>query len=291
MMSRRALLAGAAGVLASRVAKADVDPGWRPRDLDVREIRVDGAQSRLFVLATPRGLEADQRVPLVVLLHGLGETGDEHAGAWAWLERYGLGSSYDRLRAASSMRGLAFACPYMPDLAVADPRAFDAYATWLVETVVPRARAEGPVLPGYTYLGGCSLGGHFSLETLLRRPGDFRAWAGVQTAIGAAAGRTYAARLASLSGSRDLLVETSGGDPFRAGNRALSAGLEQAGVARSFVELPGPHDQVWLRTSGTAAMIQWFDSLPRPERRQDPPDRRAAGPEASNVLALRPASP
>ena len=291
MISRRALLAGATGVLASRAARADLDPGWRPRDLDARELRVEGEQSRLFVLATPRHLEAGQRVPLVVLLHGLGETGDERAGAWAWLERYGLGSSYDRLRASSSMQGLAFACPYMPDLPVADPRAFDAYANWLVDKVVVRARQETCVLPGQPYLGGCSLGGHFSLETLLRRPLEFRAWGGVQTAIGVAAGERYAARLAALPGTRDLLVETSSGDPFRPGNRALSAALEREGVSRSFVELPGPHDQGWLRASGTAVMIQWFDSLPRPERRPDPPDRRAAGPEASNGLALRPGPP
>jgi enterochelin esterase-like enzyme len=237
-----------------------------------------GDQSRLLTLAIPRHLAPGERVPLVVLLHGLGETGDEHAGAWAWLERYGLGTSYDRLRAASSVRGLVFACPYMPDLPIADPRAFDAYASWLVDTVVARARVEAPVLPAYTYLGGCSLGGHFSLEALLRRPGDFRAWGGVQTAIGAAAGVRYGARLAALPGVHDLLVETSSADPFREGNRALAAALEASGTRRTFAELPGPHDQAWLRASGTAAMIQWFDDLPRPERRQDPPDRRAVGP-------------
>ena len=285
MIGRRALLAGAgAGASLSaascsvRRAWADADPDWRPRSLDVREVRVPGTLSQLFVLATPRHLESYERVPLVVLLHGLGETGDARMGAWAWLERYGLGTSYDRLRAAGAMRGLVVACPYMPDLPVATPRAFDEYARWLAGVVVPAARREASAAfdtPASTYLGGCSLGGHFSLEVLLRRPEAFSAWAGVQTAIGEGAAERYAVRLAQ-SGAHALLVETSRGDPFHAGSEALSRGLTRARVASTFVELPGPHDQPWLRRSGTGRMLQWLDDLPRPERRPDPPDRRAA---------------
>jgi enterochelin esterase-like enzyme len=267
-----------AAMLGGRSARGDLDPEWRPRDLDVREVPVAGTRSRLFVLATPRHLAPNERVPLVVLLHGLGETGDPRMGAWAWLERYGLGTSYDRLRAAGSMRGLVLACPYMPDLPVGEPRAFDDYAAWIVETVVPRARQEAPMTwgnPAFTHIAGCSLGGHFSIEVLLRRPGAFGAWAGVQTAINAGAGERYADRLVQ-AGSRAFLVETSTADPFRAGSAALARGLTRAGAETTFVELPGPHDQPWLRKYGTARMLQWLDDLPRPEHRPDPPDRRAA---------------
>jgi len=262
VISRRAVLAGAAGLVVSRRTRADVDPGWRPHDLDVREVAVEGRQSRRFVLGVPTHLGAGERTPLLVLLHGLGETGDERMGAWAWFERYGLGTSYDRLRASGSMRGLVLACPYMPNLPIADPRAFDAYARWLVETVVPRAKQEAPVIDGAstTYLAGCSLGGHFSIEFLLRRPEVFGAWGGVQTAVGEAAGRRYGQRLAQ-SGVNDLLVETSTGDPFRAGNEALSHTLDASGVRHTFIELPGPHDQRWLRSSGTERMLAWFDAL------------------------------
>jgi enterochelin esterase-like enzyme len=283
LIGRRGLVAGAAASAAFaslEAARAEAEPDWRPRELDVREVRVPGSLSQLFVLATPRHLERYERVPLVVLLHGLGETGDARAGAWAWLERYGLGTSYDRLRAAGSMRGLVLACPYMPDLPVADPRAFDEYTRWLVDSVVPRARREAPSAfdrPELTYLGGCSLGGHFSLEFLLRRPDAFGAWAGVQTAIGEAAGERYAARLAQ-AGVHGLLVETSTEDPFRAGNVALSRALTRAGTESTFLELPGPHDQPWLRRSGTARMLSWLDDRLRPERRPDPPDRYAAPP-------------
>ena len=269
MISRRHLLAGAAGgALVPRRARADVDPSWRPHDLDVRDLRVEGAQSRRIVLGVPSHLAPGERAPLLVLLHGLGETGDERTGAWAWFERYGLGTSYDRLRARTAMRGLVLACPYMPDLPIGDPRAFDAYARWLVETVVARARSEAPVLdgPASTYLCGCSLGGHFSLEVMLRRAEAFGAWGGVQTAINEAAGERYARKLADAlarSGPRRLLVETSTGDPFRAGNASLSRALTRVGISNTFVELPGPHDQRWLRASGTERMLAWFDALGR----------------------------
>jgi enterochelin esterase-like enzyme len=255
---------GIGASLVERRSSADVDPAWRPRDLDVRELVVEGSLSRRFVLGVPRHLAAGERVPVAVLLHGLGETNDERTGAWAWFERYGLGTSYDRLRDASPVRGLVFACPYMPNLPVADPRAFDAYAAWIVETVLPRVAREAPVLDGPrgTYLGGCSLGGHFSIEVLLRRFEVFGAWAGVQTAIHDEAARRYADRIAvatARSSPRDLFIETSTEDPFRSGNEALSRALTRSGVPSTFVELPGPHDQRWLRASGSARLIQWLD--------------------------------
>ncbi len=226
---------------------------------------MEGTLSRRFVLAVPRHLAAGARVPVLVLLHGLGETGDERTGAWAWLERYGLGTSYDRIRASSSVRGLVMACPFMPNLAArADAAVFDTYASWIAETLLPVVRREAPALdgPASTYLGGCSLGGYVSLEAMLRRPEVFGAWGGVQTAIGEAAGARYAARLAAATtrfGRRDLLIETSRGDPFHSGNQALSRALTRSGVDNTFVDLPGPHDQRWLRASGTAAMLSWFD--------------------------------
>jgi enterochelin esterase-like enzyme len=289
VISRRGLLQGAACALSAPRLLADVDPGWHPRELEIREVVVEGDVSRRFALGVPRHLAAGERVPLLVLLHGLGETGDERMGAWAWFERYGLGTSYDRLRTAASFRGLALACPYMPNLPVAQPAAFDAYARWIVSTVLPRARREGPVFdtPRATYLGGCSLGGHFSLEVLLRHPEAFGAWGGVQTAIREGAAARYAARLAAMAqqvGPCELLVETSTGDPFREGNEALARALTRSAVANTFVELPGPHDQRWLRESGTARMLAWFDGLARPELRLDAPPRPAPqeeGPERS----------
>src|SRR5439155_19594035 len=126
------------------------------------------------------------------------------------------------------------ACPFMPQ-----PRgSIDAYARWLIEAAIPRARLEAGARlddPRETMLGGCSLGGYVSLEIFLRHADLFRAWGGVQTAISEASAASYAARIEGAiakSGARDILLETSDGDPFRKANVALAAALESRGVAR-----------------------------------------------------------
>lgn len=259
----------------STPARADVGPDsrldWRPRSLDVRELRLEGTPMRRVVLGVPRGLGPSERLPLLVLLHGLGETGDERAGAWAWFERYGLGTSYDRVFGAGdagARRGLVLACPYLPILR--DAAAADAYARALVGELLPRVCVEAPAVAaarGIT-IGGCSLGGRASLDVFLRSPESFGAWAGVQTAIDPAAAERYADRIASVAPPpppapmRQLFVETSSADPFRVGNDALSRALTRRGVANTFVAPPGAHDQPWLRRTGTATMLEWLAARP-----------------------------
>ncbi len=290
-LSRREWLAGTLTALATaRPAHADAPAEGAP-DLDVRDIAVDGDLARRFTLAVPNYLAKDERVPLVILLHGLGETVSERVGAYAWLDRYGLSSSYARLRrppvartsrrrditdrqlaevnadlASKPFRGFVIACPYTPYVfRQAKPdAALDAYARWIAEVVIPRARSEAPVVPdaAHTSIDGCSLGGHIGLEVFLRRPELFASWGGIQSAIGEAEAPSYAARIAEAlakAGPRALHIETSEGDPFRPGNDALSLRLGDYGIAHDRLVLPGPHDQPFLRESGTLAMLLWHD--------------------------------
>jgi hypothetical protein len=297
-MHRRAFLCAAWGAaLALAHERALADAPSAPQDLDVRDLSAPDGHgfSGRFTLATPKHLRKDERVPLVVLLHGLGETGDERAGAFAWLERYGLGSADDRLRrppiarttslpywtsahlaevnaalAAEPFRGLAFACPYTPNVAKAKSpeAALDRYAAWITDTLVPRVRAIAPVFPdaARTSIDGCSLGGYVGLEVFLRRPEAFAAWGGVQAAVGAHRASSYAERLAAMiqrTGARRIHIETSSGDPFHDANVALADALSRHGIARDLSVLPGPHDQPWLREIGTIEMLAWHDRLPR----------------------------
>jgi hypothetical protein len=300
-LSRRALLGGALGAMCLGNAS------WEGQETELRDIRVPGDASRRFTMLVPKHLAPGERVPLLVLLHGLGETIEERMGAYAWVERYGLATAYDRLRRAPvartskrndwtdarvlelnrelaqrPFRGLAIACPYMPDLVIGAPGVLDGYADWIVSTVVPRARKEAPTIEDaeHTYLGGCSLGGHFSLEVFLRRTEAFAAWAGVQTAISAASAPRWAERIDNAiarvkPARRDVLVETSTTDAFREGGEALTATLKRRGVKHDFVLLPGPHDQPWLRESGTLEMLHWFDQRPRARARLASPPRPA----------------
>jgi len=297
--TRRGFLGGvAASLTLAAAARASAEQAGDPSaqgsaDFEVRDLALDGDRklSRRMTLVVPRGLGPRDKLPLLVLLHGLGETGDERAGAFAWLERYGLGTSLSRLLhppiartskpldftdahlaafnadlSRAPFRGFVVACPYLPNINKAkDPKAtLDAYAAWTCDVVLPRARREAPLLEGaaHTAIDGCSLGGFAAIEVFLRRPQAFGSLGAVQAAIGAHRAARYAERIAEVvktHGARALHLETSSQDPFREANLALSVELTRLGVPHDAVILPGPHDQPWLREVGTLEMLRWHD--------------------------------
>ncbi|WP_394838344.1 hypothetical protein LVJ94_15700 [Pendulispora rubella] len=265
-------------------------------DLEMRDLRLPGTFSKRMTLFLPKhlsnGANGSPTARLLVLLHGLGETTDERAGAYAWIERYGLGTAYGRLRhppvtrtsrredmtdarlaeinaqlGAKPFGGFAIACPYLPNVH-ATRTSLDEVARWIVETVVPHARAESSLADAsaaHTEIDGCSLGGYLSLEIFLRRPEAFGACGGVQSAIGEASAARYAERFAKAMarvGPRDVYLATSSRDPFRLGNEALARELGKRSIRPRLLSLrvlPGPHDQPWLRESGTLDMLLWHD--------------------------------
>lgn len=278
-----------AAVLASR----------SPPDFQVLDLTVEGDKkiAQRFTLFIPNHLAKEERAPLLVLLHGLGETGASDMGVFAWVERYGLASAYSRLRrppiartsrnaallpdatlasfnaslAAQPFRGMVIACPFTPNLPRAPnpTKAFDAYADWIVDVVIPRARKEAPVLgdAAHTAIDGVSLGGYVGLEVFARRPEAFVAWGGVQSAFNVGRLPVYVDKLAAAAAKAPnalrkqgiFHIETSLSDPLRDINAALSAELKKKGVPHDFVVLPGQHDQPFLREVGTLEMLLWHD--------------------------------
>jgi enterochelin esterase-like enzyme len=249
----------------------------------------DADLSRRAVVLVPRGLAREERVPVLVLLHGLGETSSETAGTRAWIDRYGLLTSHARLLhppvAAESKRGdllperarqindelgarpfdgrFVIVCPYTPNVSrlPSPPRALDRFATWMADVLLPEVRKRTPA-DARAGLDGCSMGGFIGLEVFLRKPELFSAWGGVQSALGEAGAPRWADRIAEAlqkAGPRRLHIETSRGDPFYAANVALSRELKQRGVPHELAVLPGPHDQPWLREAGTLEMLLWHD--------------------------------
>jgi predicted esterase len=275
-IARRALALGLGATFVATRSRADTGTDDAPDPLELRALRLE--HEVLFVW--PRAPAPPAR--LVILLHGLAETSDEHTGARAWVDRDGLLTSVRRLRlpplapvsarddwgsalattnaalAAHPYQELAFACPYVPRMSSA---AIDLYIRWLQDRLIPRLReAAGERLtPDPARIGGCSYGGWVSLEAFLRAPGVFGAWAGVQTAISQAAAASYAERLARTAAGRPLLIETSTRDPFHEANTALASALHARNVGCDFLLLPGPHDQPWLRESGTPSLLAWLD--------------------------------
>ncbi len=276
-----------AGALATRRAHADEDP---EASEDLRNLRLVDASvgGRRFVLVVPRYLEPGRTLPLAVLLHGLGETGNERLGAYAWVEKYGLGSAWQRMKrapiertstrgewtdarlaevnaelAARPFRGMALACPFMPNPSSAGE--LDAYARWIEESLLPRVRKEAPLGADatQTYLCGVSLGGYVSLEVLVRLPHLFGAWAGVQTAIGTFAAPGYAEKIAKgwKGVPHPMLLLTSTQDHWKASSEALAAAFKASGLATTYRVVPGPHDQPWLREAGTIEALLWLDRI------------------------------
>lgn len=279
---------GAGGTFAS--APRDAEAQTAALDLDVRDVRVEGdrALGRRFLLLTPKFVPRGVPLPLLVLLHGLGETIDETLGVRAWIDRYGLGGAFDRLRRPPIARpsklkiltderiavlnadltrapfeGFAIACPFTPK--ITKPQDFDAYSRWLVEVVIPRARTETAILEDarFVAIDGCSLGGYLGMETFVRHPKSFGAWGGVQSAISEGNAAPFAERLASamkeVGAPRPIHIETSTQDAFRKGNERMAAELDKRGVKSDLLVIPGFHDQPWLREAGTLEMLLWHD--------------------------------
>lgn len=262
-------------------------------DVDVKDLFVDGDPklATRFALLVPKGLPRGSRVPLVVALHGLGESHDEDLGVRAWLELYGLRHAYERLRhapilresqrkdftdarldevnrmiAAKPFRGLAVACPFTPHIdELPNPgEAYAAYAEWITTVVMPRARVEAPILAdaSATSIVGCSMGGPIALDVFQRHPELFGSVGLVQGAVGEYLAEKHAemiANAATSTGPKDVLLLSSSADPYRQGHEALAKSLEKRGVPHTLLIPPGAHDQPFLREAGSIELLLYED--------------------------------
>jgi pimeloyl-ACP methyl ester carboxylesterase len=235
-----------------------------------------------------------KNLPVLLLLHGKGETGNEALALRAWSELYGLVTSYDRLKrapvartvkktlyltdehlarlngelGARPFRGFASLCPVTPNPheSGSAERTLDRYADWIESTLLSAARDKVSVAsdPELVSIDGCSLGGYVALEVFIRKPRLFGSLGVVQAAIGKATALRYAERLAKVFekvGPRPMHIETSTSDPFRPGNERLAARLDELGVKTELRVIPGPHNQEWLREIGTLQMLHWHDRV------------------------------
>jgi len=235
---------------------------------------------------------ANQRFPVLIALHGRGEAlKGPMRGARGWVDDYALGRAIRRLslppleprdfegltdrkrldRVNAELRsnpyqGLVVLCPYTPDV-LAGERPFDRavpYARFLVDTLLPRARRELPVIDSAeaTGIDGVSLGGRLAILSGLYQPTEFGAVAALQAAFDS----SDAPKLASLAGEAHrsnpglkFRLLTSDEDYFFNANRAISAAFRQARVPHEFLVVPGPHDYVFNRGPGAIEMLLFHD--------------------------------
>lgn len=235
----------------------------------------------------PRSLRAGERLPLLVALHGWGESQrGVDRGAWGWHRDYELGASdaalrrarlrredflgfvsdrrLERLRAdlaARPYRGVIVVAPYTPDV-LNDPALAEAFAGWVVRSLIPRARRELPVIPSReaTGIDGVSLGGLLALETGFAHPAQFGAVGALQAAVRNRIPRVLARW--SPGGARPaqrVRLLTSRHDHLRPDVLALDSAMRARGIPHELREVEGPHDYAFNRGPGGIEMLLFHD--------------------------------
>lgn len=291
-MRRRSLL-GLGGALAIEwlAPRAHAKP-LQSDELDVVELDVPG--QRAFgraLLFLPRPLPSSPK--LLVLLHGLGETHDQQVGSRAFAERYGLLSAVSRLShpplgrtheaqdyfGAGRLQELnlrlsrrpyqspVLLCPFTPNpYKTGGEAVLGRYADFLTgrlkNELEQRIGSDFPA--SRCMVSGVSLGGYLAIEVFLRKPELFCALGTAQGAFGQGQAARYAAGIASASqrlGPRRVEILTSSFDPYRRPNELLHQHLQKRKVASRLRVSPGPHDQRWLKESGTIEMLLSADDV------------------------------
>lgn len=253
---------------------------------------------RIDVVVVLPDRRADEKFPMLVALHGRGEAmkGPER-GARGWVDDYALLRAMQRLGrppltasdfegivapkrletlnralAQEPYRGLVVLCPYTPDLLAGD-KPFEyarPYARFLVETLLPRARRELPVIgsPETTGIDGVSLGGRVGFLSGLFAAEQFHTVAGLQAAFDStdavALGRLGDDAFRRNRGIRFRLL-TSLHDYFIEANQTIAAEFERRRLPMHSLLVPGPHDYVFNRGPGSIEMLFFHDRALRRE--------------------------
>jgi iron(III)-salmochelin esterase len=248
------------------------------------------------VISVPEGAKPTERFPVLVALHGRGESlKGSRRGARGWFDDYELGHAMQRLRKpplssedfqdyVSSerlrrinrsldqhpYRGLIVVCPFLPDVLRGD-EAFSAaepLASFIVDVLLPRVYEKTPAIgsPATTGIDGVSLGGRAALLVGWTRPLAFGAVGALQAAID----MTEVDRFAEL-GSRALQQNpklafrllTSEQDHFLRVNQRLSSQLASQGVRHQFLRVVGTHSYRFNRGPGAFEMLLFHDRVLR----------------------------
>jgi iron(III)-salmochelin esterase len=251
---------------------------------------------RISVVVSLPERSADQKLPLLIALHGRGETMKGPArGARGWVDDYALARAAARLRrppltskdfqgfvererldvlnaalAKEPHEGVAVACPYLPDIfSPLEPfTGAGPYAAFLIDVLLPQLRAEFPLLatPAATGIDGVSLGGLAAVGVGLLRPDAFGAIGSLQAALDARTANELVRRARDArqrNPDLKLRLLTSEDDFYNATLRAIHDAFTHAKITHDFVVVPGPHDYVFNRGPGAIEMLTYHDRVLR----------------------------
>ena len=256
----------------------------------------ESSLGRMDVVVVVPEHAANERLPVLIALHGRGETlKGPVRGARGWVDDYALGRAAERLAhpplvvrdfegfveparlatmnaalTSEPYRGLIVACPYLPDVLSSDDPFGGAppLARFLVEVLLPRLYGETPALgtPASTGIDGVSLGGRAAVTVGLLRPESFGAVASLQAALEPQSANTIAERTrqALLKNPKlRLRLLTSSADYYRLSLGRIHDVLEHAGVPHDYLLVTGPHDYAFNRGPGALEMLAYHDRVLR----------------------------
>jgi iron(III)-salmochelin esterase len=244
------------------------------------------------VLSVPETTDPNLRFPVLVALHGRGESlKGSRRGARGWLDDYDLERamarlldpplkkrdfqgyvSAQRLRrinrelAANPYAGMIVVCPFLPDVLRRDS-AFEnvePLARFIVDVLLPRVYEKTPALgtAAATGIDGVSLGGRAALLVGLSRAESFGAVGALQAAIDGSE-ITRFAELGALAMAKNPKLElrllTSDKDHFLGVNQRLSAALTERKVEHRYLRVMGTHSYRFNRGPGSLEMLLFHD--------------------------------
>jgi hypothetical protein len=241
------------------------------------------------VVLVPKTRAPSERFPLLIAMHGLGETWrGPQRGAWGWVRDYELPRADRALRNGAltaqdleslveparlqqlndSLRaqrygGLVVILPFTIDArAHMDGPEHRRFERWIAHDLVTRARRELPVLATReaTGIDGVSLGGLHALWTGLSHPEVFGVVAALQPAVRRRQSLVVQRFVrSSRRPTQRIRIVTSTLDALRDDVTALDRAMTQANIAHEFKLLTGPHDYVFNRGPGAVEMLLFHD--------------------------------
>jgi pimeloyl-ACP methyl ester carboxylesterase len=250
-----------------------------------------GFEPRTVVLYPSKVPTASQaKWPVLLLIHGLGEAKEgPESGAYAWLNRYGAGSTYQRLShpplaaiekrkdltthraqqlsASLNMnpfRPMVLVCPYLPYIG-SSTKLIENYSKFVFQELFPKVYQTLPHasrLPKNTGLDGCSYGAWIAMELFARKSKQFATLGVVQPALNESKLDAYVTMLASAHSSKSLQrvhIESSKYDVYKGRSQKLAEKLKAKGVPFDLTIPPCSHDQIFLRDVGTLEMMLWHN--------------------------------
>ncbi len=225
----------------------------------------------------PRGTPADAALPVVTLLHGV------YGSHWIWAGKAGVHHTCQRLIDAGEIPPMLLAMPsdgLMFDGSAYLPHNGKDFERWIVDDV-PDALVELklPTTPAAPrFIAGLSMGGYGALRLGAAYPDRYAGFAGhssitvfdemaqfVEEPLADYTDRPAdSSVITALRAHADRLppfrFDCGVDDPLIAGNRALHAQLDQAGIPHVYEEFDGGHTWPYW-TQHVATTLKFFGGL------------------------------